>query len=270
MCSLSMHSRSWHCIVSGPYPGGALRVSLPALNCSLTGFRLHRRESRAAKRRVGRCETLLCCYCPRTTPVQKICDYGVSCGWALELEEGLTPPGARAEIGSSLRRENPLGPGRSPCGRDFSLCRAPLRPVIASPVLAAALHRLSVSRPRDRRAPPAAGDAAKPVSLTNGPPGQRGHDRAGIRIDAWWCRPKVRTSASPIMVQAGHWYESHGRPARTAAAIVGTNSGSAPRAWRACQRSMTRAAAAVVRSSSGCALSLRSHSANDMRRRYCP
>ena len=38
------------------------------------------------------------------------------------------------------------------------------------------------------------------------PPGQRGQDSAGIRlwIDACGCRPKLRTSASPIMVQAGH------------------------------------------------------------------
>ena len=50
---------------------------------------------------------------------------------------------------------------------------------------------------------------------------------------------------------------SHGRPARAVLAIVGTSSGSALRAWRACHRSMTRAAAAFVRCSSGCAFSLR-------------
>jgi hypothetical protein len=45
------------------------------------------------------------------------------------------------------------------------------------------------------------------VIFTNGPPGQRGHDRSGIRlwIEAYGCRSKLRTFASPIIWQAGHW-----------------------------------------------------------------
>jgi len=98
------------------------------------------------------------------------------------------------------------------------------------------------------------GCAASPISFANGGCGeQRVHDKSGIRlsIDAPGWRTTRPKSISPATPQPGQQNASHGRPARTAAPMLGVNNGSAPRCRRASHKSMSRAAVRLSARSTG-------------------